>query len=386
MGNNRFQPVVGGAEEAGDPSRVAGRTIGFLRVTSIDYAAGRLVLVTGSGRSGTSTVAGALERLGLHIPPPLIEADETNPRGFYESKWVIDFHKELLNRVPVRTIDTRPEAAALAAGVAADPDVRRTLVEWLREQAGHPQLLLKDPRAFWVHGVWREAAAESGRELTFLTMLRHPVEVAKSRDTAYLGDQTDEFRRQRATANIAAWCNAAFETEIATRDGRRAMVRYADLLADWRTALRRAGEQLGLDYNADLASGEHHAVDDFIDAKLYRSHISWDEIDVSDDLRAMADRTWELMNHLVDSPQDGAVGEEFAAMRVDYARAHDYAVAIATDHTKAREAHVRRTVKANVAREHARELKRLHARIAELEAAASAAPSESGRKLFGRKG
>ena len=73
----------------------------------------RLVLVTGSGRSGTSSVAGTLKRLGLHVPQPEVPADEKNPRGYYEPMWVTEFHKRVLNPVPVRTIDTRrdPEAA-----------------------------------------------------------------------------------------------------------------------------------------------------------------------------------------------------------------------------------------------------------------------------------
>ena len=40
-----------------------------------------LVLVSGSGRSGTSSLAGALKRLGLHVPQPAVAASETNPRG-----------------------------------------------------------------------------------------------------------------------------------------------------------------------------------------------------------------------------------------------------------------------------------------------------------------
>ena len=74
----------------------------------------RLVLVTGSGRSGTSTVAGALKRLGLHIPQPEVATDERNPRGYYEPLWVAEFHKGLLNPIPVRTIDTRPDAGRIA--------------------------------------------------------------------------------------------------------------------------------------------------------------------------------------------------------------------------------------------------------------------------------
>ena len=65
----------------------------------------RLVVVTGSGRSGTSTVAGTLKRLGLHVPQPEMPPDETNPRGFYEPIWVVDFHKRLLNSIPARTND-----------------------------------------------------------------------------------------------------------------------------------------------------------------------------------------------------------------------------------------------------------------------------------------
>ena len=36
-----------------------------------------LVLVSGSGRSGTSSLAGALKRLGLHVPQPEDEPTET---------------------------------------------------------------------------------------------------------------------------------------------------------------------------------------------------------------------------------------------------------------------------------------------------------------------
>ena len=99
-------------------------------------------------------------------------------------------------------------------------------------------------------------ADELGAELTSLTMLRHPTEVVRSRETAYLSGQTEQFRQERETTNVAAWMNAAFETERVTRQHARAFVRYPDLRADWRAAMGRAGDQLGLTYNADLTSDE----------------------------------------------------------------------------------------------------------------------------------
>ena len=74
-----------------------------------------LVLVAGSGRSGTSLFSGILQRLGCHVPQPEVPADATNPRGFAESQWVVDFHTRLLRAARVQVSDARPAAWALTA-------------------------------------------------------------------------------------------------------------------------------------------------------------------------------------------------------------------------------------------------------------------------------
>ncbi|CAN5385243.1 hypothetical protein BH11ACT8_BH11ACT8_25710 [soil metagenome] len=314
--------------------------------TSATTSASRVVIVAGAGRSGTSTIAGSLTRLGLYLPQPEVPADESNPRGFYESQWVVDFHKSLLNRSPVvRTLDSRPEAAGLAASLPTPADAAH-LEAWLGEQLAHPQVLVKDPRAFWFHDLWRDAATARGAELGFVTMLRHPVEVAKSRDTHYTPtDRGESFRRQRVTANIAGWCNACLVTEQVTRPDRRAFVRYADLLGEWRAALGPVIDRLGLDVDTDLTAP--HPIDDFIDAGLQRSESTWDAVDVPDTLRLVAEGVWEQMNRLADDPDDPAVTAALATLRTDYDRLHDHAVGLALDHTQTREVHVRRKAKAN---------------------------------------
>ena len=106
----------------------------------------RVIVVAGAGRSGTSTIAGALSMLGLHLPEPQVPADDTNPRGFYESQWVVDFHKALLRRTPVvRTLDSRPEAAELASTLAT-PDDAEELDEWLGEALG---IVIWDPAVYY---------------------------------------------------------------------------------------------------------------------------------------------------------------------------------------------------------------------------------------------
>lgn len=303
----------------------------------------RLVLVTGSGRSGTSSVAGTLKRLGLHVPQPEVPADDKNPRGYYEPLWVTEFHKRVLNPVPVRTIDTRPDAAAVA-DAAITPSVEAELRDWLSGELDQPQVLIKDPRAFWILPAWTRVAGELGAEVCTLTMLRHPTEVVRSRDSAYLTEQTPTFRRQRETANVAAWVNAAFATEAATRTLPRAFVRYDDLLADWRTAMSRAGEQLGLTYSPGLDVSPH-PVDDFVDARLNRSAITWGDIAVPPVLRDLAERTWQAMSTLVASPHDDGAIAELAALQEEYGELFDWSEAIAMDATTARVAAGRRDVR-----------------------------------------
>lgn len=300
----------------------------------------KLVIVTGSGRSGTSSVAGTLKRLGLHVPQPEVEADESNPRGYYEPLWVTEFHKELLNPLPVRTIDSRPSAAERAAE-ACTPEVEQRLREWLSGELDHPQVVIKDPREFWVHEMWLRVAGELGAEVTTLTMLRHPTEVVRSRDTAYLTETAPGFRRQRETTNVAAWVNAAFETERTTRGHRRAFVPYADLISDWRSAMGRAGEQLAISYGDTTAP---HPVDDFIDAKLNRSQVTWDDLEVAPQLSDLADRTWAAMAVLVERPHDETAIADLARLREEYVVMYEFAAAMALDEQTAQVAQVRRNL------------------------------------------
>jgi hypothetical protein len=317
----------------------------------------RLIIATGSGRSGTSTVAGTLKRLGLHVPQPEMPADETNPRGFYEPQWVVEFHKRLLNSIPARTNDARPRAAEQIREAAAAPEVREELTTWLAEQVAEVgpggQLAIKDPRTFWVNELWSDVADELDIDLSFLTMLRHPAQVVQSRETHYLTNQTDEFRRTRQTANLAGWVNAAYETEVATRSRPRAFVRYTDLLADWRGAMIQAAAQTGITYNADLTSTDHHPVDDFIDVKLNRAQITWDEVDTIPELQEQATASWDACDVLVDSPYDEGAIATLAEMHERYVVLHQYAEAIALDHTNVSVAQERRAVQAKLRAAHA---------------------------------
>jgi hypothetical protein len=260
-----------------------------------------LVVVVGSGRSGTSTVAGALKRLGLHVPQPEIRPNPTNPRGFFEPRWVVRFHKRLLAQAGVHLGDSRPVAVEQARRVGARPRVQSELREWLGTalQAA-PGLVVKDPRNSWFEPMWREAALAHGVTARFLAMLRHPAEVAGSKQTYYARDP-DADSRIGDTWRIAGWTNVLHTVEHASRGGPRAFVRYDDLVGDWRSALGSAGETLDLSYAGSLDPGTPHEVDDFIDPGLHRVKATWGDLQVPSVVREIAEATWEALVVLVDS-------------------------------------------------------------------------------------
>lgn len=279
-----------------------------------------LVLVVGVGRSGTSLFAGVLGQLGFHIPQPEVQADETNPRGFGEPKWVVDFHRRLLGSKRMRLYDARPAAWTMAAEAAEQPAVVEELRAWLEGETGERDIVVKDPRNVFFLPAWQRAADSVGLRPAYVTMLRHPAQVLTSAKRNY-----DE--QQRDGSRAAAWLNVMLETERVTRGARRAYVSYPALLADWESELRRAGERLDLPRLAQVRRADHPEVDAFVDPSLYRHRTGWEELDVPRRVREMVEETWALLER-AGAGEDG-LAAEFDRLHAAYRELYDEAEAIA---------------------------------------------------------
>jgi hypothetical protein len=285
-----------------------------------------LVLVASSGRSGTSLMSGTLQRLGFHVPQPEVPADETNPKGFGESQWVVDFHTRLLQRAGVQTSDARPSAWALTAEVALDREVAGELRTWLKRQfAIAPDVLIKDPRLLWFLPLWRRCAAELGVEARIVTMLRHPAAVVASK-TRWYGEW------QGQVARTAGWVNQALFLERATRESPRVLVHYDDLLEDWTRVVGQVGEALGLAVVRDAPVARIRRVHEFVDRSLSRSRPDWGDVELPVRLREQADEVWALLSALAAAgPDEGVaeIGERLDDVRGEYVELYTEAAALA---------------------------------------------------------
>jgi hypothetical protein len=293
----------------------------------------RLLLVTGPGRSGTSAVTGALSQLGIHVPPPLVDWNRSNKKGFFETRWVVDFQRNALRRARTYEFDADPRAMARLEDLN-DDSIQTDLTEWLKgASAGHEQIVVKDPRSVWLHPWWSRAAQDNGLVLSYLTMLRHPTEVVGSRSTYYGKFADERDARDYGISKVAGWVNVSLLNERMTRNQPRVFLRYTDLLADWRRAMTTVADQVSLTYNADLNSGEPNPVDEFITPSLHRIRTGWDELDVPDELRQIADGVWEACERVADQSFDDDLGRTFDELTERYSRLYRDAVALSSDTT-----------------------------------------------------
>ncbi|WP_134765552.1 sulfotransferase family protein [Nocardioides sp. 1609] len=289
----------------------------------------KVILVAGAGRSGTSTMAGLMKILGLHVPQPEVAADESNPKGFGEPQWVVDHHDRLLKEALVQVSDSRPEAWFETGRVSTREPERIATADWLEghftADQGHSELVVKDPRLAWFLGLWRVAAIRTGAEPVFATMLRPPAEVVGSKQTYYAN--------KLGSAHLAAsWLNMLLHTERGTRvgtgtgAGARVFVRYGDLLDDWTRTTMHVGETLGLQHVLHANSEQIRDGHRFVDPSLRRMQQTLADLGLPPRLHDLVGQTWEELNKLADpggdTPQVHATLDELREAYTDlYAEA-----------------------------------------------------------------
>lgn len=286
-------------------------------------------------------MSGLLRILGLHVPQPEVVADETNPKGFGEPRWVVDTHDRLLVKGAVQVSDSRPQAWQVTHDLAADAVEQERTAEWLAGHlAGHPGLVVKDPRISWFLPMWRTAAQRNDAALDFVTMLRPPAEVVGSKRQYYNGLSPSHL--------AASWVNMLLHTELDTRDARgsgRAFVRYADLLTDWRSTTARVDEMLGL--GLGFTPEQVAAADDFVDPALRRITPDLHDLGLPTRLHELVEETWRELNGLVepggDTPEAHA---RLDALRDAYADLYREAEEMSTSSVIAARREVRQEMRA----------------------------------------
>lgn len=142
-----------------------------------------LVLVLGMHRSGTSLATAILQDLGVTLSEDLVEANEFNAKGYFESASVMRIHDDILNvlgaswRTPALS---RPFPHEWWRSDVVAPYRRelRRLIE--RHKAGSGSWAVKDPRAARLLPLWNALIDELQLQAAYVLCFRDPAQVAAS--------------------------------------------------------------------------------------------------------------------------------------------------------------------------------------------------------------
>lgn len=228
---------------------------------SADLTSGKAaVVVLGMHRSGTSSVAGVLSLLGAASPKTLMPAADDNPKGFWESQVLMEFHDELLRAGDSNWRDWRP--FPLSAVLATNPGLFDQARIKLDDEFGDQHMIvLKDPRICRFFPLWQKVLDDAGYRIVVVSPLRHPLEVAAS----LMARNAMSFEEA-----CRLWLRHVLDAERATRDfADRLFIDWSNFLGDWRADMRRLQSRTGLPLNFE-AEETSHAIDAFLSSELRR--------------------------------------------------------------------------------------------------------------------
>jgi hypothetical protein len=216
-----------------------------------------ILFILGMGRSGTSALARILSLCGCVLPAALKEANEANPRGFWEPVDALKLNDEFLFRHQATYFDPtlRLQGEQSFAPDEAEGFIGR-IGAFLRHCPQGVPLVVKDPRITALFDFWLQAARRAGFSVKVIVAIRNPSEVAAS-----LG----AWIEAPAELWLSVWLKYNLLAELHSRHVPRVFVEYSSLLGDWRSQVARITRSLALEVMDDGAA----AIDAFLTRDLY---------------------------------------------------------------------------------------------------------------------
>jgi len=253
-----------------------------------------VVVVLGMHRSGTSSVAGTLVRLGGAAPKHLMAPNVDNEKGYCESLVMRDLNDAILAAGGSDWKDWRKFDLDRIVALKADALQGRAKTALAGEFGGAGLAVMKDPRMCRLMPFWRPVFDDVKWSVRALLPIRSPLEVGWS-----LG------RRDRLTPAYGCllWLRHVLDAEAETRGMARAILDWPQFLGDSRKALARANEQLGVTwpYWGESALAD---IDQFVSADLRRQRASEADLAAHAAVNDLVRRTYAAMLELVQDPGD----------------------------------------------------------------------------------
>lgn len=241
------------------------------------------LFIAGYYRSGTSALSGTLQKLGVAIHNDA-DANEHNPRGFFEIPELIEFDVDLLNRLGMQWTDLR----SLETGWNERADMAgflSRLSEIIRRRFGQEDIwAIKHPHLCRLLPLYERVAREIGHQVKAIHISRDPWTVAAS--------QQKKNGLSRAHA-LLLWASYLTSAEANTRKLPRAWLNYQHLLKNPLSLVAKLESDLDLALIGRRPNGRQEVLD-FLTTQLDRSKPVERE-NLLTPLHGLVDRMWTAL-------------------------------------------------------------------------------------------
>ena len=220
---------------------------------------GRVIVVIGMHRSGTSLVTRGLGALGVQLGDNLsADAAPDNAKGHWEDRDILELNERLMTTLALQwdVVGAADDALMAAPSLAPLVEQARSLVQ--AKTAGNVAWAFKDPRTARLWPFWRRVFAEAGgAKPDFVWVIRHPLAVAQSLA------RRDGFSPLKSHLLWLRHHSIPFADIAASR---HVVVDYDRMLSQPRVELRRIAGALTLEAEDD--AGVADFTDSFLDPDL----------------------------------------------------------------------------------------------------------------------
>lgn len=251
-------------------------------------------LVLGMHRSGTSSVAGTMVRIGVTAPLTLMAGKEDNARGHWESEKLAAFHDDLLSSAGSHWADWRAFNPDWFLSPVAHEFTTRGQSLLASEFGKASSFVLKDPRVCRFPRFWVNVFRAEGIEPKFVLPVRSPMEVAQS------------LRRRNGMSlrqGCLLWLRHVLDAERESRGHSRSIFRWNEFLQDWRACVARMQKDLAVHWPA-LSDTRAVDVDRFLSDDLKHQRFDDSALDGHPEIHRWVTKAYQSLIALADPEQD----------------------------------------------------------------------------------
>jgi hypothetical protein len=267
-----------------------------------------LVVVLGMHRSGTSSAAGALVRLGAAAPQHLMAPNADNERGYWESPVILELNNAILTAGGSDWKDWRKFDLSKIDALKANA-LRARAKEALAEEFGDVGFaVVKDPRMCRLMPFWGPVFGDAKWSVRALLPIRSPLEVGQS---LYCRDGLSP------AYGYLLWLRHVLDAEVETRGMARAVLDWPQFLGDRRKALTRVSEQWGFIW-PHWYEDAFLEVDEFVSADLRHQRTSEADLAANPAVNDLVRRTYAAMIDLVRDSGDSCVLKKLDDLRAGF--------------------------------------------------------------------